>query len=137
MHLKIITHEKLVFDEDVDEIYSRSTTGEFGILPNHVPIMYALDIGVTKVVQDGKPRYFATMGGVFQFKDNEGIILTAAAEDGNNIDAAKAQEEFERAKAMLAEHDAEMDARLQKLPAAIKYTYLKSSLSNTIAQSGL
>lgn len=129
MHLKIITHEKLVFDEDVDEIYSRSTTGEFGILPNHVPIMYALDIGVTKVVQDGKPRYFATMGGVFQFKDNEGIILTAAAEDGNNIDAAKAQEEFERAKAMLAEHDAEMDAKRAEAAMARALAKLKTTMN--------
>ena len=129
MHLKIITHEQLVFDEDVDEIYSRSTTGEFGILPNHVPIMYALDIGVTKVVQDGKPRYFATMGGVFQFKDNEGIILTAAAEDGNNIDAAKAQEEFERAKAMLAEHDAEMDAKRAEAAMARALAKLKATMN--------
>ena len=129
MHLKIITHEKLVFDEDVDEIYSRSTTGEFGILPNHVPIMYALDIGVTKVVQNGKPRYFATMGGVFQFKDNEGIILTAAAEDGNNIDAAKAQEEFERAKAMLAEQDAEMDAKRAEAAMARALAKLKATMN--------
>ena len=129
MHLKIITHEKLVFDEDVDEIYSRSTTGEFGILPNHVPIMYALDIGVTKVVQNAKPRYFATMGGVFQFKDNEGIILTAAAEDGNNIDAAKAQEEFERAKALLAEQDAEMDAKRAEAAMARALAKLKASMN--------
>ena len=32
MHLKIITHEKVVFDEDVDEIYTKSTDGEFGVL---------------------------------------------------------------------------------------------------------
>lgn len=129
MHLKIITHEKLVFDEDVDEIYSRSTSGEFGILPNHVPIMYALDIGVTKVVQSGKPRYFATMGGVFQFKDNEGIILTAAAEDGKNIDAAKAQEEFERAKAILAEHDAEIDAKRAEAAMARALAKLKATMN--------
>ena len=129
MHLKIITHEKLIFDEDVDEIYSRSTSGEFGILPNHVPIMYALDIGVTKVIQNGTPRYFATMGGVFQFKDNEGIILTAAAEDGNNIDAAKAREEFERAKAMLAEHDAEMDSKRAEAAMARALAKLKATMN--------
>ena len=129
MHLKIITHEKLVFDEEVDEIYSRSTSGEFGILPNHVPIMCALDIGVTKVVQNGKPRYFATMGGVFQFKDNEGIILTAAAEDGNNIDVAKAHEELEKAKAMLAEHDAEIDAKRAEAAMARALAKLKATMN--------
>ena len=47
MHLKIITHERVVFDEDVDEIYTKAIDGEIGILKNHVPIMAALDIGVT------------------------------------------------------------------------------------------
>lgn len=32
MRLKIITHEKVVFDENVDEIYTRGVDGEFGIL---------------------------------------------------------------------------------------------------------
>lgn len=30
--LKIITHEKVVFDENVDEIYTKTTDGEMGIL---------------------------------------------------------------------------------------------------------
>lgn len=32
MHLKIITHERVVFDEDVNEIYTKTTNGEIGIL---------------------------------------------------------------------------------------------------------
>ena len=71
MHLKIITHEKVVFDEDVDEIYTRGMDGEFGILKDHIPIMAALDIGVTKVKQNDELKCFTTMGGVLQFKDNE------------------------------------------------------------------
>ena len=47
MHLKIITHERVVFDENVDEIYTRTTDGEIGILKGHIPVMAALDIGVT------------------------------------------------------------------------------------------
>ena len=49
MNLKIITQEKVVFDSDVDEIYTRGVDGEFGILKGHVPVMAALDIGVTRV----------------------------------------------------------------------------------------
>ena len=89
MRLKIITHEKVVFDEDVDEIYTRGVDGEFGILKNHVPLMSALDIGVTKVIQNGHTINFATMGGVLQFKDDECIILTTTAERGDQIDVAR------------------------------------------------
>ena len=48
MHLKIITHENIVFDEDVDEIYSKALNGEFGVLKDHIPFMNTLDIAVTK-----------------------------------------------------------------------------------------
>ena len=56
MHLKIITNEKIVFDEDVDEVYTKTTDGEIGILKNHVPVMAALDIGVTKAVKNNEPK---------------------------------------------------------------------------------
>ncbi len=129
MHLKIITHEKVVFDEDVDEIYSRGVDGEFGILPNHIPVMNALDIGVTKVVQNGTPRYFTTMGGVFQFKDNEAILLTPTAEDGEHIDVARAKEALDRARALLAEHDAEIDAKRAEAAIARAMARLKATLN--------
>lgn len=57
MHLKIITHERVVFDEDVNEIYTRTTDGEIGLLKNHVPVMAALDIGVTKAVKDNEVKF--------------------------------------------------------------------------------
>ena len=80
MRLKIITHEKVVFDEEVDEIYTRGVDGEFGILKDHIPVMAALDIGVTKVKKGDEAKSYTTMGGVLQFKDNECIILTTTAE---------------------------------------------------------
>ena len=42
MKLKIITQERVVFDEEVDEIYSVGTDGEFGILKGHIPMMTLL-----------------------------------------------------------------------------------------------
>lgn len=129
MHLKIITSDKIVFDDDADAVYTRGTDGEFGVLPNHIPLMSALDIGVTKVVQGDKTKYFTTMGGVFQFKDNEALILTTTAEDGNNIDVARAKAAMERAKTMLEEHDAEIDAKRAEAAIARAKARLKASLS--------
>ena len=91
MHLKIITHEKVVFDDNVDEIYTKTTDGEMGILKNHVPVMAALDIGVTKAIKDNQPILFTTMGGVLQFKEDEALILTTTAERGDEIDVARAK----------------------------------------------
>ena len=68
MRLKIITHEKVVFDEDVDEIYTKGVDGEFGILKNHVPVMSALDIGVTKAVQNNQPVFLQQWAEFYNLK---------------------------------------------------------------------
>ncbi len=129
MHLKIITHEKVVFDEDVDEIYTRGMDGEFGILKDHIPIMAALDIGVTKVKQNDELKCFTTMGGVLQFKDNECVILTTTAESGDDIDVARAEEALRRAKARLADNDAAIDAKRAEAAVARAIARLKATMN--------
>lgn len=130
MHLKIITHERVVFDEEVDEIYTKAIDGEIGILKNHVPLMTALDIGVTKTVKDGQVKFFTTMGGVFQFKDDEALILTTTAESGDEIDVTRAKEALTRAQAKLAEAEAESDAKRAQVAMARAMARLKATLNN-------
>ena len=129
MHLKIITHEKVVFDDDVDEIYTKTTDGEIGILKNHVPIVSALDIGVTKTVKNGDYRYFTTMGGVIQFKDEEALILTPTAENGNEIDVIRAKEALKRARTRLSEADAKLDSKRAEAAIARAMARLKATLN--------
>lgn len=130
MHLKIITHEKVVFDEDVDEIYSKGVSGEFGILKGHVPFMSALDIGLTKVIQGDQTKLFTTMGGIFQFKDDEGLILTTTSECSDDIDETRAKEALERARARLAENDARIDAKRAEAAVARAMVRLKAKLND-------
>lgn len=130
MHLKIITHEKVVFDEDVDEIYTRGVDGEFGILKNHIPVMAALDIGVTKIKKGEESKSYTTMGGVLQFKDNECIILTTTAECGDDIDVARAEAALRRAKERLADKDAAIDSKRAEAAVARAMARLKATLNN-------
>lgn len=127
LHLKITTHERVVFDEDVDEIYSRGVQGEFGILPGHIPFMTALDIGVTKVVIDGKPELFTTMGGVFQLAGNEALILTQSAERGSDIDRERAEEAKKRAEARLENESDGTDVQRAEISLARAMARLKAS----------
>ncbi len=130
MHLKIITHDKIVFDEDVDEIYTRGVDGEFGILKGHVPVMSALDIGVTKAIQNNKAKMFTTMGGIFQFKDDNALILTDIAETGDDIDVTRARSAKERAEARLADKQAEIDEKRAESALARAKARLKVALND-------
>ena len=130
MHLKIITHENIIFDEDVNEIYSKGLDGEFGILKGHEPIMSALDIGLTKVVQNGITKTFTTMGGILQFKDENAIILTDAGEYGEDIDVTRAKEAKARAEARLNEVNAAIDAKRAEAALTRAMVRLKAALKN-------
>lgn len=128
--LKIITHEKEVFNEKVDAIYSRSVEGEFGILPDHQPFMAALDIGVTRTEADGKAESFTTMGGIFQFKDNQALILTDLAEKGSDIDITRAKSAKERAEARIGSHEVEVDNARAQIALAKAMARLKAALKD-------
>lgn len=129
MKLKIITQERVVFDEEVEEIYSKGIDGEFGILKGHIPITTPLDIGVTKVKQNGVTKMFTTMGGILQFKNEECLILTTLAEADEEIDEIRARESLDRAKRRRKEANARMDAKRADAAIARAEARLKAKLS--------
>ena len=93
MHLKIITHEKVVFDENVDEIYTKTTDGEMGILKNHVPVMEALILTTTAERGDEID--------VARAKDALNRAKARLADSEAEIDAKRAEAAVARAMARL------------------------------------
>lgn len=130
MHLKIITHERVIFDDDVDEIYAKGVNGEFGILKGHIPYVTGLDIGVTKVVRGTDTKSFSVMGGVFKFIDEDALILTDVAESGDEIDEVRAKEALARAQARLKDADASIDAKRAEAAVARALARLKAKMNN-------
>ncbi len=131
MKLKIITQERVVFDDEVDAIYSKGVDGEFGILKGHLPIMSALDIGVTRAIRGNETKAFTTMGGILQFKDDECLIITSLAEAGDEIDEMRAREALERGRQRLKEAKAKMDSKRIEASIARAKARLKAKLDET------
>lgn len=129
MKVKIITHEKVVFDGEADEIIAKSTEGEFGILENHVPCMRVLEICVAKIIKNGEVQLFTVMGGVLQFKNNEALILTDIAECSTDIDCNRAKLALSRAEECLADAKAEVDAKRAEAAKARALARLKATMA--------
>lgn len=108
--LKIITPQKILVEKEVDEVYSKAKDGAFGVKPDHIPFMTPLDIGVTKFIVDGQEDFVATIGGIFQIKENEALILSDCAELSKEIDVARAKHAKERAEARLGTGVQDVDA---------------------------
>lgn len=109
IHVKIITHQQIVYEEDIDELVVRTTEGYMGILKNHIPVLCALDIGVAKAFKNKDVQCIAIMGGILQFSDNRATILTDIAEMDCDIDVARAKQARERAEARIRAKDDNLD----------------------------
>ena len=99
------------------------------MLKGHLPMMTALDIGVTRAYIGDKVKKFTTMGGILQFKDEECLILTTLAEPGEEIDEARARQALEQAKLKLKNAQARMDAKRAEAAIARAEARLKARLS--------
>lgn len=133
IHLKVITHEKVIYDKDVISIVSNGINGQFGVLKNHLPFMTTLNIGVTKAeIEPGKFDYIATIGGIFQIKNNQAVILSDEALMGNDIDLARAKQAKERAQARLANSKQNIDVQRAELALARALARLKAATKVSI-----
>lgn len=103
LHVKIVTPNGLYKECDADSVNARSVEGQFGILPNHVPLVAMLDISKLEIVKNNEKNNYAIAGGIFHLKDNQVYILTDSIEGESEIDAERAKRAKERAEKRLAE----------------------------------
>ena len=96
--LRVLAPDQSVFDGAAEEVILPSTTGLLGILPGHISMVTALDIGVLRVLINGNWSSIALMGGFAEVEANEVTVLVNGAELGQEIDASLAERELEKAK---------------------------------------
>lgn len=101
--VRVITPDKIVWDDSVQELILPSTTGQLGILTGHAPLLTALDVGVMRVRPGKDWKTIALMGGFAEVENNEVKILVNGAELGDNIDKESARADFNQAQTRLDE----------------------------------
>ncbi len=100
--LKVLAPNKNVFEGVAEEVILPSTTGQLGILPGHISLVTAIDIGVLRVRSNSQWTSIALMGGFAEIESDEVTVLVNSAEIGSEIDAQIAEESLNNAKADLA-----------------------------------
>ena len=75
MDIEIVTPDKEVFSGEIDSAVFPGTSGSFGVLKDHAPMICTLQEGPI-VVQDLKgEKSFDIMGGVVEILNNKIIVL--------------------------------------------------------------
>lgn len=127
MKLKIVTPERIVFEETVDSVFAETTDGEVGILPKHIPLVAPLAISVLRYVKNGQKQPVTVMGGLLRTNGEEISVLCNAAELAGEIDKARAEQAKVRAEARLREKTTEVNVTRAESALARSITRLKAT----------
>ena len=109
LRLDIVTPDKVVLNAEVDYVGACGVDGQFGLLPQHAPMLSALKVGDLYYRQGNETHWVFVSGGFAQIADNKVTILAESAELASNIDVERAQEAKARAEQRLADAKADID----------------------------
>jgi F-type H+-transporting ATPase subunit epsilon len=109
MHLEIVTAERVVLSDEVDQINAPTRDGRVGILPKHESLLTILDTGELTIIKGGEATPLAISGGFMEVLGNRVTILADTAERADEIDAARAEQARLRAEEMLRESKSRQD----------------------------
>jgi F-type H+-transporting ATPase subunit epsilon len=101
LRLRIVTPERQVLDEEVDEVTAPGTVGEFGVLPNHVTFLSSLQPGRLLYKQRGRSHTLVVGGGFAEVSDNVMTVLADSAEEIGDINVERAQVALQKAEESL------------------------------------
>ena len=113
--LKIVTPDGSAFEGEVQSIVVRTTTGDVGILRNHVNYVATIDFGSLKItLPDGKERTASCMNGFVSVDHNLVRVIVTTFEFADEIDLERAKRAKEKAEQRLAEKKSDEELRLAK-----------------------
>jgi F-type H+-transporting ATPase subunit epsilon len=99
--LELVTPERLLASEDVEEVVAPGYEGEFGVLPEHTHYLAILEIGVLRIRKDGQVRKIAVGGGFAEVTPGRMVVMADVAERADEIDVERARKAKERAEERL------------------------------------
>jgi F-type H+-transporting ATPase subunit epsilon len=99
--LEIVTPDGLKLKEAVSELTAPSVEGEFGVLPQHRPMLAALATGIVTYVQNGKSTAVAVGGGFVEVAADKALLLTDRFIKKEDIDAVRTRLDLKEADDLL------------------------------------
>jgi F-type H+-transporting ATPase subunit epsilon len=120
LKFELVTPQRKVVSEEVDEITATGTLGEFGVLPGHAPFLTSLKIGELSYKKGGAVYNLAVNSGYFEVVNDMVTVLVDSSEHAEEIDverAKRAQARAEEAMKGITQEDKvykEMEAALQR-----------------------
>jgi F-type H+-transporting ATPase subunit epsilon len=96
--VEVLTPEGEVFNDEVEMVSTRTTTGSIGILANHTPLLAMLDPTELRLYKtESEIVRFAQAEGYIQVAENRALILVEEAHEPDTLDVSELRERLQRA----------------------------------------
>ena len=123
LQLHIVSADRSLVNERVDEVEIPGSAGYFGVLPGHTPLLALLGAGELWYRQGQEKHYLMIAFGFAEVQPDRVTILAQTAERADEIDATRAQAARKRAEERIAKPSSDMDferARIAMLKSLIR-----------------
>ena len=132
LELEVVTPERRVLLETVDEVILPGEEGYLGVLPGHAPLLTSLETGIVAYKQGGQFHYLAASGGFVEIAKNRVNILAETSERAEEIDSDRAQRSKDHAeKAMDSATGDELEELRIRLIRAVAHLDVKSKIGKS------
>ena len=115
LQLQIVSADRSLVNETVDEVEIPGAAGYFGVLPGHTPLLALLGAGELWYRQGRETHYFAIAYGFAEVQPDRVTILAQIAEPAAEIDIARAEAAKKRAEERIARPTVDMDAERARI----------------------
>lgn len=126
IQLEVITPERQVVSVQVAELqFPTISSGYYGILPGHTPVVTPVGDGLVTFVKDAKKHWVTVFGGFAEVTSDRVTILARISETVDMIDVGRA--EAARLRAMRAASEAKFEHDLDRAQASLRASLIRLS----------
>jgi F-type H+-transporting ATPase subunit epsilon len=125
LKLKIITPEKVIYEDEVESVSVPTTSGQIGVFADHMPLVSVLKTGEIRLTkpENPEPVVLSISHGVVEVRpssENEKhqtkvVVLAIRSEFSHEIDISRAEESHKRAEQAMKEKENITDAEFASL----------------------
>ncbi len=103
LKFEIITPERVVLKEEIDQVTIPTAEGEITVLPNHIPLIAVLRPGELLVKKSGEEIAMSCSGGFIEITPDKVLVLADTAEKAEELVEEEILKARERAQKILEE----------------------------------
>jgi len=123
LQLQIVSADRALVNETVDEVQIPGANGYLGVLPGHTPLLTTLQVGQLWYRQGAEKHYLSIAFGFAEVQADRVTILAQIAERADEIDVTRAETAKKRAEERLTKPTVDIDferARIALLKSLIR-----------------